>query len=303
MTTTEASAPTPASPKSSQHLTTLSDDGTRLSTRIIGPANPAATVIFAHGYCLRSSTWTRTIRALTRQHPTIRFISFDQRGHGSSSLPPGPATIEQLGSDLEHVINGHAVGEVVTVGHSMGGMGLFAHARLFPRTVAERIIGTILISTAPRGLAHCGIGAPYNIVPLGLARAALALSPRRAQLIKGRGVQMLSPALHAAQGHTIRRDFRPTDCVGPSVATIAAFLKSLTYHDQRAALPIIAQIRSSVICGDCDIATPLRHNMSLADTVGAELKVLPGAGHLAYLEHPNAMIDSVTEMITATGIG
>lgn len=289
--------PSPAGPHR-----TITDDGAALTTRVRGPERCTATVVFAHGYCLRSSTWTRIVQALASQHTNVRFITYDQRGHGASSLPPGSASIDHLGRDLHSVINQHAEGRVILVGHSMGGMGLMSYARQFPHEVADRVSGAVLISTAPRGLAHCGLWSPYNRLPLLLARGMLAVSPRYAGQIKDHLVRMLSPALHAAQHHLGYRDYRPADCIETPVPTIAAFLASLTHHDQRDALPILAGIRCAVVCGDCDIATPAVHSAVMADALGVPLTLLPGVGHLAHLECPDAVTRLVTDLLSAATV-
>ncbi len=281
---------------------TTTGDGATLTTRIVGADHGAtATVVFAHGYCLRSSTWTRIVRTLAAQRPDIRFITFDQRGHGSSPLPAGGAPIDHLGRDLHSVIDRHACGPVILVGHSMGAMGIMSYARQFPHEVADRVGGAVLISTAPRGLAYCGLWSPYNRLPLLMARAALAISPRYANHLKDRVVRLLSPALHAAQHHMGYRDYRPADCIEAPVQTIAAFLATLTNHDQRAALPVLAQVPCAVICGDCDIATPAVHSAAMAETLGAALTLLPGVGHLAHLERP-AVVASIIDNIVSTAI-
>ena len=45
------------------------------------------------------------------------------------------ATIEQLGRDLQYVLDAYTEGPVTLVGHSMGGMTVMSLAAQFPETV------------------------------------------------------------------------------------------------------------------------------------------------------------------------
>ncbi|MDR3084079.1 MAG: alpha/beta hydrolase, partial [Streptomyces sp.] len=89
--------------------------------RLFGRKDPApVTVVFSHGYCLNQDSWHYQRRDLD---PRLRRVFWDQRGHGRSGRGDlAHATIDQCGEDLLAVLRATAVGPVVLVGHSMGGM-------------------------------------------------------------------------------------------------------------------------------------------------------------------------------------
>ena len=79
------------------------------------------TMVFVHGYALNLDCWHFQREAFRGKH---RMVFYDQRSHGRSERSDREhATIEQLGDDLARVIEEVAPkGDVVLVGHSMGGM-------------------------------------------------------------------------------------------------------------------------------------------------------------------------------------
>ena len=81
------------------------------------------------------------MRALS---PHFCVLRYDTRGHGASSVPGGPYTIDQLGADLIALMDGLDISIVHFCGLSMGGaigQWLGIHA-------AERLSKLILSNTA-----------------------------------------------------------------------------------------------------------------------------------------------------------
>jgi 3-oxoadipate enol-lactonase len=64
----------------------------------------------------------------------------DLRGHGRSSKPPGPYTIELFASDVAGLVETIEVGPVVIVGISLGGMVAFQLAADHPEIVTRLVI-------------------------------------------------------------------------------------------------------------------------------------------------------------------
>ena len=63
--------------------------------------------------------WRPQVDALSRQY---RFITFDNRGIGTTDRGTGALTIEQMALDAIDVINAERVDQVHVLGHSMGGL-------------------------------------------------------------------------------------------------------------------------------------------------------------------------------------
>jgi 3-oxoadipate enol-lactonase len=72
--------------------------------------------------------WDDQVASWTRH---FRLVRYDRRGHGQSSAPKGPYTMERLGRDVLAVIDALEIAKINWCGLSMGGMvgqWLGAHA-------------------------------------------------------------------------------------------------------------------------------------------------------------------------------
>jgi 3-oxoadipate enol-lactonase len=76
----------------------------------------------------------------------FRVLRYDTRGHGQSSVTPGPYSIEQLASDVVHLLELLEIQQVQFCGLSMGGLT----GMLLGAGASTRIGKLILCSTAAR---------------------------------------------------------------------------------------------------------------------------------------------------------
>jgi pimeloyl-ACP methyl ester carboxylesterase len=113
----------------------VSDDGD-------GPA-----VVLLHGLTATRRYVVMGSSALARSGH--RVISYDARGHGRSSPAPGPDAYryEDLGADLEAILDGAGVDRAVLAGASMGAHTLLWLALHRP----ERVAGAVVITPAYAG--------------------------------------------------------------------------------------------------------------------------------------------------------
>lgn len=76
-------------------------------------------LLFLHGTGCDSMDW----RSVTDKLPTHQgHITLDFRGHGKSSVPTEPFTIDDLANDVIHLIASLSIQKLILVGHSLGGM-------------------------------------------------------------------------------------------------------------------------------------------------------------------------------------
>ena len=99
--------------------------------RAAGSAVTGPTLVFCHGYALHQDTWHYQRAEFTASH---RCVFWDQRGHGRSERGATAShTIDQIGRDLYTVLAAVCPdGDVILVGHSMGGMSIMALAAEHP---------------------------------------------------------------------------------------------------------------------------------------------------------------------------
>ena len=116
--------------------------GARIGYRVDGP-DSAPALVFSNSLGSDLDLWQPQ---LTPCSGAFRVIRYDQRGHGRSSAPPGPYTLDQLGRDAVAVLDAVGVPQAHFVGISIGGltgMWLGIHA-------PERVSRLVLANTGAK---------------------------------------------------------------------------------------------------------------------------------------------------------
>jgi len=284
--------------------------------RLFGRKDPApVTVVFSHGYCLGQDSWHFQRAAL---RGLVRTVHWDQRSHGRSERGRAqaqgvPLGIDQLGRDLEAVIAAAAPeGPLVLVGHSMGGMTMMALADLFPELIRDRVAAVAFVGTSSGKLGEVNFGLPVagvNAVRRVLPGVLKALGSQTELVERGRRA---TADLFA--GLIKRYSFGSRD-VDPAVArfaerliestpidVVAEFYPAFTEHDKSAALPAFRDLPVLILAGDKDLVTPSSHSEAIADVLpDAELVIVPDAGHLVMLEHPETVTDRLADLLVRIG--
>jgi pimeloyl-ACP methyl ester carboxylesterase len=287
----------------------LADDGVPLHVEIDGDESAELTVVFVHGFTLSMDCWHFQRRDLG---DVGRLVFYDQRSHGASGRSPREhSTIDQLGADLEVVLRAVApTGPLVLIGHSMGGMTILALADRAPDLLAERVVGVGLLGTAAGAFAETVFGIPGLVgralrpVAPGVIRAA----NRRAALLEsgrrtGSDVAYLLTRRFAFGGDVPPSlvDFMERMVAHTPVEVMTEFFDTFLAHDKLAALDVLADIETLVLCGDKDMLTPPKNSRVMADALpDAELMLVPGAGHMVILERP-AVVNGALRQLIARG--
>lgn len=295
----------------------LGDDGVVLYVEEVGPLDALLTVVFGHGWTLRSGAWhyqrlgladwTPGPQPAPDGRPSVRLVFFDQRSHGKSSRATSDhTTMADLAGDLAAVLATAAPeGPVVLVGHSMGGMALITLAGLRPNLFTERVVGVGLVSTSAGAVSTDQLARTLLSGNGALVKLLSSAVSRYPQLIeRGRvgghdAVWLLTRALGFARkdvpGELV--DYLDEMISGTPIDVITDFLPALVGLDQAAALPVLATLPVVVICGDQDRQTPLARSRAIAAALpDAELVVVEGAGHMAILEHPDIVNEALQEL-------
>jgi pimeloyl-ACP methyl ester carboxylesterase len=310
------------------------EDGVALHVEEVGPVSAPLTVIFAHGWTLRSGSWhyqrlglagpdfgeapdpadanpSRTGRTPMDEaapHPAARLVFYDQRSHGRSTrAPEGHSTMDYLASDLRQMIATAApVGPVVLIGHSMGGMAIMALAAHDPDLFTERIAGVGLICTGASYLRRSELSRLLTTGGNPVVRAVTNVAARYPAIFE-RGRASSRDAVWLL---TRSFGFARKDVPGPMVdyldemisdtpvEVIAEFTPTLFAHDQTAALPALIGIPTAIVAGDKDRMTPIDRSQAIADALpDAEFVVAAGSGHMAMMEDPVATNGALRRML------
>jgi pimeloyl-ACP methyl ester carboxylesterase len=284
--------------------------------RLFGRKAPApVTVIFSHGYCLNQDSWHFQRAAL---RGVVRTVHWDQRSHGRSSRGMAqaegtPLTIDQLGRDLKAVIDEAAPeGPLVLVGHSMGGMTIMALADQYPELVRDRVVGVALVGTSSGRLGEVNFGLPVagvNAVRRILPGVLKALGQQAELVERGRRatadlfagiIKRYSFALRDVDPAVAR--FAERMIESTPIDVVAEFYPAFADHDKTDALACFADMPVLVLAGIKDLVTPSEHSEAIAGLLpDAELVLVPDAGHLVMLEHPEVVTDRLADLLMRSG--
>jgi 3-oxoadipate enol-lactonase len=231
-----------------------------------GPA-----LLFVMGFTASRFQWLGFERRFRATH---RVISFDNRGVGETSAPPGPYSIKQMAGDALGLLDALSIERFSVVGVSMGGMIAQELCLLAPSRVDRVVLG-------------CTHAGGRRLVPPGpeVAERFAGIGKRPAgETLRGLIELNLSAAFRAARPEVV--DLLIEHGLAHKMNTQGFFgqMTALASHDMDARLPQLAA-PTLVLSGDDDRLVPVGNSLAIAASVpGAALEVLPGAGHMFWVE-------------------
>jgi 3-oxoadipate enol-lactonase len=237
-------------------------------------------IIFLHAFPLNRSMWTGLTTALLSE-PRFRLVTFDWPGFGESNLHDRVSTMEQFADDVAALMDMLGMQQAVLCGLSMGGYVAFAFLRKYP----QRVKALILADTRP--------GAD--------SEEAKANREQVARLVEEQGVDAFADlqipkllAEYTRQHHPeievrVRQMFNIATPEG-----IAAASRGMAQRADATDLLAAITCPTLVVVGANDSLTPPAVAQAYArDIPGAQVAVVPLAGHLSNLEQPDAFLDVV----------
>ena len=245
-----------------------------------GPRD-APVVILGNSLGTNLSMWEPQLAALSR---AFRVITFDQRGHGKSPVPPGPYTIAQLGEDVVGLMDRLGVRRASYVGLSIGGMaGIWLGAR-----APERLDRLVLMCTS----AHAPPASRWR------ERVAAVRQAGTTAVIADAVVERwFTPAWSAAHPDRVaahRAMIAATDPDGYS-----ACCEAIAEMDLRETLPGVT-VPTLVISAVDDLALPPEHQRLIAQNIpGARLVSVADAAHIASAEQPDLVNRLIEEHLSS----
>ncbi len=287
----------------SRTFTVVTADGVllRVQEYAAGPAPEGAspdlasrvpTVVLAHGWTLTRASWLPVVEQLVTAG--VRVVTYDQRGHGESSPLRDHPTVRMLGDDLAAVLDVVAPRDpVVLGGHSMGGMTVMAYAGLHPDDFRSRVAGTVLVATSA--------GELRNRLRA-LETRAMSLASRMPRIPAGRFVTTRGQRrlLFGADPDPAQVELTRDMVASTPLPTMGRFFGALGEHDESEALSRLDGIPTVVLVGDRDKLTPPGHGQRLAELVPhAELRILPGRGHMLMYEATDEVVDAFHSVLDA----
>jgi 3-oxoadipate enol-lactonase len=248
-------------------------------------------VLLVHGFPLDHTMWAAQIDFLARR---CRVVAPDLRGFGRTPLGAVELqrgiSMEQYADELAELLSALSIEEpVVLCGFSMGGY----IAWQFVRRHADRL----------RALVQCDTRAVADTDDARDAR--LKMAEYVAEWGAARVAEMMGPRLFAprsfeTKSEVVRAVRQVVERAAP--ASIAAAQRGMAARpDVTALLPLIG-VPTLVLVGEHDVISPPEEMAAIAAAIpGAELVVVPGAGHMTTMEEPAAVNAAIVRFVEALG--
>ncbi|GAA6047557.1 hypothetical protein JCM3770_005807 [Rhodotorula araucariae] len=115
------------------------EEGVKLNVRVAKRDENSPWLVFVNSLMTNQKMWDSVLPRLSK---TYNLITYDQRGHGKSSVPPSPCTLEILANDIATILSKLSIPTPIhaVIGVSQGGATSLAfaqhHPSLFSRLVA-----------------------------------------------------------------------------------------------------------------------------------------------------------------------
>ncbi|MBA3395514.1 MAG: alpha/beta fold hydrolase [Deltaproteobacteria bacterium] len=266
-------------------MPTLAVNGTTLHYEDSGAGSTGETIVFSHGLLWGTELFAPQIEALRGRY---RCVAWDHRGQGRSAADHRDHIgIELVWQDAVALLEALGLTKVHFCGLSMGGFVGMRMAARRPDLVRSLIL--IETSSDPEPIENVS---RYRL----LARVVKLLGPR---VVRGRvapimlGKTILTERSRHADVErfltimTSRRDIW---------RAVHGVIDRAGIHDElaRVTLPTV------ILVGDEDLATPRSRAEKIAGAIaGAQVVVIPRAGHSSTVEEPAAVIAAMESFLGA----
>ncbi len=252
-------------------------DGVQIHYRFDGPAD-APVLVLSNSLGTNLTMWDPQVPAFA---PHFRVLRYDTRGHGLSTVAPGPYTIEMLSREVIGLLDGFGVQKAHFCGLSLGGMiGLWLgiHA-------ADRLNRLVLCNTA----ALIGTAETWN------ARIA-KVRESGMSVIASAVIERWFTSAFAARKPAIFESMRQMLAQSPAEGYIAS-CAAVRDMDARAAVSCV-QVPTLIISGSRDLATPPADGRFLTKQIRGARYVELEAAHLSNIEAATEFTEAVLQFLT-----
>lgn len=222
--------------------------------------------------------WYAQLRGLSS---VFRVTAVDPRGHGRSPKPPGPYSLSEMARDVEALLQQLEITRTIVVGSSMSSLIAVELAV----TLEGLVSGLVLVG----GFARLG-------------EAAKERFEQRARLAETEGMGPLADLVAAGALGTHTHQTQPAlvglfrqALLGNDPASYAACCRAIRDADVSKLLPYVS-CPTLILLGEQEQVAPLPAARELREGIRhAQIRVLPNAGHLPFLEQPAAFNAALQE--------
>jgi pimeloyl-ACP methyl ester carboxylesterase len=246
----------------------IKSDDAEISYQLLGDGPP---IVLLHPFPVTHEFWLPAAQALLTRY---RLIIPDLRGHGSSELGEGPATMQKHAADISRVMDDAGIDQAAFAAVSIGGYALFE----FWRRYRERALAIVLCNTKAQADS---------------AEARNARLKSAAEVMEGGTEPFFQSMLPKWIGETTRGT-RP-DLVQAtlpmmrkmSANSVAMIQAGMAQRPDSVATLKTINVPALIVTGDEDLLTgPAEAELMRQNIAGSRLKIIPKAGHYSPWERP-----------------
>jgi 3-oxoadipate enol-lactonase len=249
-------------------MSKVSVNGTELYYELHGPEG-ADVLVLSNGVLMSTASWGLQTPVLSKHY---RVLLYDCRGMWRSEHPAGPYTMEQHADDLAVLLDVLKIEQAHIAGISYGGEVSMAFALKYPQRTRSLIVSSAVShsETILRGIIDTWISAARDRDARRLFEVSYMFN------FSGAYIDANRLAVEAAAA-------RYTDL---DMCAVLELFDCFNRLDITADLHHI-QAPTLVMVGEEDILKPRYYSEIIASKIhGAQLVVVPGAGHALCLERP-----------------
>ena len=216
----------------------------------------------------------------------LRVVSFDNRGVGRSSQPPGPYTSAQLAADLDAVVSAIGLDDFHLAGVSMGGVIAQEYALARGANLRSLVLANTFAAADP------------------FTRAAFETWAQVAQaagmpmMMRAQAPWIFSPDFYARHPERVAELIAEAAESTQPAAAFAAQTAALVGHDARERLGTLSAPALVIAAADDIIIRPALSRRLFEALPDAAWSVVPG-GHAAFWENPGPWNRAVIEFVQA----
>ena len=241
-------------------------NGIQIYYELHGPAG-APVLVLSNGILMSTASWAYQVAELSRGY---RLLLYDCRGMWQSDHPPGPYSMEQHADDLAALLDGLGFEQAHIGGTSYGAEISMVFALKYPERTRTLIVTSAVSQVDPilEGLIGGWIAAAKAKDPRLFYRVVYPLTFSEAWITANQDL------LEQARERYKTIDFE----------AMLALLQCFSELDITGQLDQI-RVPTLVVAGELDMLKPRAYSEIIANEIpGAELAVIPNAGHAALWE-------------------
>ena len=216
----------------------------------------------------------------------LRVVSFDNRGVGRSSQPPGPYTSAQMAADLHEVVTAAGLDGFHLCGVSMGGVIAQEYALAHPGPLRSLILANTFAAADPFTRAAF------------LSWSEVAQAAGMPMMMRAQAPWIFSPGFYGRHPGRVAELIAEAQTGTQPAAAFAAQMAALVNHDAQDRLPALTTPTLVVAAADDIIISPALSRQLFELLPVAVWSEVPG-GHAAFWEDPGPWNHAVIEFVKA----